>query len=132
MKLLPVADKILVEPINLSEEDSFGLLRPSSTLENHKTYFGKVIAVPAETEHYKSQLKQGDQIAYDEIRTTKISDLGKDIIIIREGNVHFIISEQEIVPAMDILNKHREEGKPFSTTVIIAAMEEYANQFKQI
>ena len=103
MKLQPLQDWALIEPLESREKTAGGLFIPDTAKE--KPVEGKVLAVgkgrwetPEKKRDSKSRkkeekvfkptvLKPGDQVLYERYGTTKINLDGKEFVLVRESNV---------------------------------------------
>ena len=88
MKLKPLADRVLVEPL-AAEEKVGGIYIPDTAKE--KPQKGKVIAVGPGEKDNKLTLKVGDCILYGKYSGTEINYEGSDYLIMKESDVLAII-----------------------------------------
>ena len=75
MTVKPLADRVLIEP-NPAKE---------------KPLAGKVIAVGPGTSDVKMEVKVGDQVLYGKYAGTEITIEGKDLLIMKQGDILAII-----------------------------------------
>ena len=88
MKLKPLADRVLVEPL-AAEEKVGGIYIPDTAKE--KPQKGKVVAVgPGDSEN-KVTLKIGDCVLYGKYSGTEINYEGSDYLIMKESDILAII-----------------------------------------
>ena len=90
MKIKPLADRIVVEPLDETEEMRGGLYIPDTAKE--KPQEGKVISVgPGRvTDDGKQQhmnVKKGDKVLFSKYAGTEINIEGEEHLIIREDDV---------------------------------------------
>ena len=76
MKVKPLADRVLIEPNPAEEKTAGGLFIPDTAKE--KPLAGKVIAV-------------GHQVLYGKYAGTEITIDGKDLLIMKQGDILAII-----------------------------------------
>tara|TARA_B100000579_G_scaffold180085_1_gene146741 strand:+ start:915 stop:1181 length:267 start_codon:yes stop_codon:yes gene_type:complete len=88
MKLKPLADRVLVEPL-AAEEKVGGIYIPDTAKE--KPQKGKVVAVGPGEKDNKLTLKVGDCILYGKYSGTEINYEGSDYLIMKESDVLAII-----------------------------------------
>ena len=88
MKLKPLADRVLVKPLE-AEEKVGGIYIPDTAKE--KPQKGEVVAVgPGDTEN-KMTLKKGDKVLYGKYSGTEINFEDNDYLIMKESDVLAII-----------------------------------------
>ena len=95
MKIKPLADHILIEPIKPEEKTKSGILLPQSA-EKERPEQGKVIAVgPGKrTESGKLiplSVKVGDKVLFSKYGPTEIKIDGKEYLIAKEEDILAII-----------------------------------------
>jgi chaperonin GroES len=91
MKLKPLADKIVVKPLEAEDKTAGGIIIPDNAKE--KPQKGEVLAVgPGKvTEEGKKiplALKKGDRVLYGKYSGTEIEHDGQEIIILKEEDVY--------------------------------------------
>ncbi len=93
MNIKPLADRVLVEPIEQQEEKIGSIIIPDTAKE--KPQEGKVIAVgPGRQENGKViplQVKVGDRVLYGKYAGTEIKKDGKEYLIVRESDILAVI-----------------------------------------
>ena len=88
MKLKPLADRVLVKPLE-AEEKVGGIYIPDTAKE--KPQKGEIIAVgPGDTEN-KMTLKVGNKVLYGKYSGTEINFEDNDYLIMKESDVLAII-----------------------------------------
>lgn len=95
MKIKPLSDHILIEPIKGEEKTKSGILLPD-TVEKEKPEQGKVIAVGRgkKTEEGKIiplEIKVGDKIIFTKYGPNEIKVEGKEYLIAKEEDILAII-----------------------------------------
>jgi len=95
MKIKPLADHILIEPIKEEEKTKSGILLPD-TAEKEKPEQGKVIAVgPGRTLSSGKKLpinvKKGDIVLFTKYGPNEIKVDGKEYLIAKEEDILAII-----------------------------------------
>ena len=88
MKLKPLADRVLVEPL-AAEEKVGGIYIPDTAKE--KPQKGKIVAVGPGDKDNKVTLKVGDCVLYGKYSGTEINYEGSDYLIMKESDVLAII-----------------------------------------
>ncbi len=88
MKLKPLADRVLVEPL-AAEEKVGGIYIPDTAKE--KPQKGKVVAVGPGDKENKVTLKIGDCVLYGKYSGTEINYEGSDYLIMKESDILAII-----------------------------------------
>tara|TARA_B100000945_G_C20397045_1_gene605384 strand:- start:67 stop:333 length:267 start_codon:yes stop_codon:yes gene_type:complete len=88
MKLRPLADRVLVEPL-AAEEKVGGIYIPDTAKE--KPQKGKIVAVGPGDKDNKVTLKVGDCVLYGKYSGTEINYEGSDYLIMKESDVLAII-----------------------------------------
>lgn len=90
MKIHPLDDRIVVEPMEAEEKTSGGIVLPDSAKE--KPQEGKVIAVGNgklldDGTRAPLSVKKGDIVLYAKYGGTEIKVEGKEVLILRESDV---------------------------------------------
>jgi len=90
MKIRPLDDRIVVEPLEAEEKTAGGIVLPDSAKE--KPQKGKVIAVGEgklldDGSRAKPAVKKGDVVLYAKYGGTEIKVQDKDLLILRESDV---------------------------------------------
>jgi chaperonin GroES len=94
MKMKPLSDRVVIEPLEADEKTSGGIYLPDTAKE--KPQMGKVIAVGAGKlseagELLKLEVKVGDKVLYGKYSGTDVTVEGKDYLIVRESDILAII-----------------------------------------
>jgi chaperonin GroES len=93
MAIKPLADRVLIRPLDASEEKVGSLFIPDTAKE--KPQEGKVEAVgPGRTEDGKSiplEVKIGDRVLYGKYSGTEIKHDGQEYLIVRESDILAIV-----------------------------------------
>jgi chaperonin GroES len=90
VKVQPLADRVVVEPLEESEEMRGGLYIPDTAKE--KPQQGTVVAVgpgrlSEEGERMPVELETGQRILYGKYSGTEVTIDGQDLLIIKESDV---------------------------------------------
>ena len=95
MKFRPLHDRVLVERIDEDEKTAGGIIIPDTAKE--KPSEGKVVAVGSGTKAEDGSVtpldvKSGDKILFGKWSGTEVTVDGKELLIMKESDVHGIIS----------------------------------------
>ncbi len=85
----PLADRVLVEPMEAETTTAAGIIIPDSAKE--KPQKGTVIAVGNGTKDQPMTVKKGDTILYAKYAGTELSFDGNDFLIMRESDILAIL-----------------------------------------
>ncbi len=91
MKLKPLGDRLLVQPIEEEETTASGIVLPDTAKE--KPQKGKVLAVGEGRwdedgeKRIPLDVKEGDEILYSKYGGTEIKVEGEDLLVLRESDV---------------------------------------------
>ena len=85
MSIKPLADRVVVEPLDAEEKTVGGIFIPDNAKE--KPQKGKVIAVGPGKADEKMELKKDDVVLYGKYSGTEIKVNGKALLIMRESDV---------------------------------------------
>lgn len=91
MKIMPLADRVLVKPMDLKEVKKGGIIIPDTAKE--KPMEGEVIAVGKgrinETtgERIPLEIKKGDKVLYGKYSGTEITISDVEYLILRESDI---------------------------------------------
>lgn len=90
MKIRPLDDRIVVEPMEAEEKTAGGIVLPDTAKE--KPQKGKVVAVGDgklldDGSRGELSLKKGDVVLYSKYGGTEIKVEGKELLIMRESDV---------------------------------------------
>jgi chaperonin GroES len=94
MNVKPLADRVIVEPLEAAEKTAGGIYVPDTAKE--KPQKGKIMAAgPGKTSDagalIKMEVKAGDTILYGKYSGTEVVIDGKEYLIMRESDVLAII-----------------------------------------
>ena len=90
MKLKPLSDRVVIEPLEADDRTSGGIYLPDTAKE--KPQIGKIVAVgPGKIsdagEKIPMEVKAGDKVLYGKYSGTDVTVEGKDYLIVREGDI---------------------------------------------
>jgi chaperonin GroES len=94
VNIKPLADRVVVKPIEESEEMRGGLYIPDTAKE--KPQQGEIVAVGPgrmsdEGQRIEMELKQGDKVLYGKYSGTEVTVGGEQYLILREADVLAVI-----------------------------------------
>ncbi len=89
VKIKPLADRVLIEPMQAEEKTASGIIIPDTAKE--KPQKGTVIAVGPGTTDEKMEVKKGDVVLYGKYSGTEISVDGKDYLIMKQSDILAIV-----------------------------------------
>jgi len=89
MKIKPLNDRVLVEPMAAEEKTASGIIIPDTAKE--KPVRGKVIAAGTGTKDEEMKVKDGDLVLYGKYAGTEITIDAKDYLIMRQSDILAII-----------------------------------------
>jgi chaperonin GroES len=94
MKIKPLADRVVIEPLEAEEKTKGGIYLPDTAKE--KPLMGKVVAAgPGKTsdkgEKIALQVKVGDKVLYGKYAGTEIAFEGTEYIIMHESDILAIV-----------------------------------------
>lgn len=89
IKIKPLADRVVIEPIAAETKTASGLYIPDSAKE--KPQQGKVVAVGKGTKDEPTTVKVGDTVLYGKFAGTELKLNGGDYLIMRESEIFAII-----------------------------------------
>ena len=91
MKITPLADRVLVQPVDSKEVKKGGIIIPDTAKE--KPQEGKIIAVgngrlnETSGERVPLEVKKGDKVLYGKYSGTEITIDDKEYLILRESDI---------------------------------------------
>ena len=88
-KIKPLADRVLIEPMEAEEKTASGIIIPDTAKE--KPQKGVVVAVGPGTKDEPLTVKEGDTVLYGKYAGTEISYEDKEYLIMRESDIVAII-----------------------------------------
>ncbi len=94
MNIKPLADRVVVKPIDPAEKKAGGIIIPDTAKE--KPQEGEVVAVgPGRVsdsgQKVEMEVKKGDKVLYGKYSGTEVSIDGEDFLIMRESDILAII-----------------------------------------
>lgn len=94
MNVKPLADRVIVEPLEAAEKTAGGLYIPDNAKE--KPQKGRIVAAgPGKLSDagslMKMEVKAGDTVLYGKYSGTEVSIEGKEYLIMRESDVLAVI-----------------------------------------
>ncbi len=97
MKIKPISDHILIEPIKEEEKTKTGILLPD-TAEKERPEQGKIIAVgPGKKDkkgnRFPLEVKAGDRVLFTKYGPNEIKVDNKEYLIAKEEDILAIIAE---------------------------------------
>lgn len=98
MKIKPLADHVVIEPIKQEEKTKGGILLPE-TVEKERPEKGKVIAVgpgkrTSTGKRIPLDVKKGDIVIFSKYGPTEIKVDGKEYLIAREEDILAILEKK--------------------------------------
>ena len=94
MDLKPLADRVIVRPLEAEEKTAGGLYIPDTAKE--KPQQGEVVAVgPGKVsddgKNIPMEVKVGDKVLYGKYSGTEVTSGGEDFLIMRENDIFAIV-----------------------------------------
>ena len=89
VKIKPLADRVLVEPLQAEEKTASGIIIPDTAKE--KPQKGTVVAVGPGTTDEKMEVKKGDMVLYGKYSGTEITVDGTDYLIMKQADILAIV-----------------------------------------
>jgi chaperonin GroES len=89
VKIKPLADRVLVEPMQAEEKTASGIIIPDTAKE--KPQKGTVVALGPGTKDEKMEVKAGDKVLYGKYAGTEINVEGKDYLIMRQSDILAVV-----------------------------------------
>ena len=94
MNLKPLADRLVVEPIEQEDVTAGGIILPETAKE--KPQQGKVIAagpgrIDEAGKRVAMEVKKGDRVLYAKYSGTEIKQDGKKLLILRESDILAVV-----------------------------------------
>jgi chaperonin GroES len=89
VKIKPLADRVLIQPMEAEEKTASGIIIPDTAKE--KPQKGTVVAVGPGTKDEKMDLKAGDKVLYGKYSGTEIEIDDNDYLIMRQSDILAII-----------------------------------------
>ena len=89
LNIKPLADRVLVEPIEAETKTASGIIIPDNAKENPQK--GKVMAVGKGTKENPTTVKVGDTVLYGKYSGTELKFEGNDYLIMSEKDILAIV-----------------------------------------
>ena len=89
MNVKPLADRVLVKPVEAEEKTVGGIIIPDSAKE--KPLQGNVLAVGCGTKDEQMVLKVGDRVLYGKYAGTELELDGEKFLIMRQNDILAVI-----------------------------------------
>ncbi|NJK95672.1 MAG: co-chaperone GroES [Bacteroidetes bacterium] len=89
VKIKPLADRVLVEPMQAEEKTKSGIIIPDTAKE--KPQKGTVVAAGPGTKDEKMEVKVGDVVLYGKYAGSELSIEGKDYLMMRQTDILAVI-----------------------------------------
>jgi chaperonin GroES len=89
LNIKPLADRVLVEPMEAETKTASGIIIPDNAKE--KPQKGNVVAVGNGTKKVPLTVKVGDTVLYGKYGGTELKLEGKDYLMMRESDILAII-----------------------------------------
>lgn len=91
MKISPLADRVVIEPIEEDETSASGIVIPD-TASKERPQKGKVVAVGPgklgdDNERVKPEVKVGDTVLFTKYGPTEVKVDGKEVLIATESDI---------------------------------------------
>ena len=90
MNIKPLADRVLIEPVEAETKTIGGIIIPDTAKE--KPLQGTIVAVGNGTKDEEMVLKEGDRVLYGKYAGTEIEHEGKKYLIMRQSDVVAILN----------------------------------------
>ena len=89
MKLVPLADRVVLKQLEAEEKTKSGIILSSGSQE--KPLEAEIIAVGPGTDDVKMELEKGDKVFYSKYAGTEIKFEGEEYIIIKQADVLAVV-----------------------------------------
>ena len=89
ISIKPLADRVLVEPLEAETKTASGIIIPDTAKE--KPQKGNVVAVGAGTKENPISVKVGETVLYGNYSGTELKYEGKDYLIMKESDILAIV-----------------------------------------
>ncbi len=102
MKIRPLHDRVIVQPLDAEQTTAGGIIIPDTAQE--KPSEGKIVAVgpgarDADGKRVKPSVKKGDRVLYGKWSGTEVKVDGKDLLIVQEGDILGVLGGKAVVQA---------------------------------
>jgi chaperonin GroES len=89
LNIKPLADRVLVEPLEAETKTASGIIIPDTAKE--KPQKGNIVAVGPGTKENPVTVKAGDSVLYGKYSGTELKLEGKNYLIMRESDILAIV-----------------------------------------
>jgi chaperonin GroES len=89
VKVKPLADRVLIEPMEAEEKTASGIIIPDTAKE--KPQKGTVVAVGSGFADEIMEVKKGDVVLYGKYSGTELTVDGKDYLIMKQSDILAVI-----------------------------------------
>lgn len=89
VKIKPLADRVLVEPMEAEEKTASGIYIPDTAKE--KPQKGTVVALGSGTKDVTMEVKKGDVVLYGKYSGTEINIDGKDYLMMKQSDILAVV-----------------------------------------
>jgi len=89
VKIKPLADRVLVEPMAAEEKTASGIYIPDTAKE--KPQKGTVVALGPGTKDVTMEVKIGDVVLYGKYSGTEINVDGKDFLMMKQADILAVV-----------------------------------------
>ena len=89
LNIKPLADRVLVEPLEAETKTASGIIIPDTAKE--KPQKGSIVAVGPGTKENPVTVNVGDSVLYGKYSGTELKLEGKDYLIMRESDILAIV-----------------------------------------
>lgn len=89
LNIKPLADRVLVEPVEAETKTASGIIIPDNAKE--KPQKGKVVAIGTGKKDEPLTVKVGDMVLYGKYSGTELKLEGKDYLMMRESDILAIV-----------------------------------------
>ena len=89
MKLIPLADRVVLKQLEAETKTQSGIILTSSAQE--KPQEAEVIAVGPGTEEVKMEVSVGQKVIYSKYAGTNVKMDGEEYIIVKQGDILAIV-----------------------------------------
>ncbi|MCI5568731.1 MAG: co-chaperone GroES [Candidatus Alectryocaccobium sp.] len=89
MKLVPLADRVVLKQLEAEEKTKSGIILSSGSQE--RPLEAEVIAVGPGTDDVKMELKEGDKVFYSKYAGSEVKFEGEEYIILKQSDVLAVI-----------------------------------------
>ena len=89
MKLVPLADRVVLKQLEAEERTKAGIILTSGAQE--KPQEAEVLAVGPGTEDVKMEVKVGDKVIYSKYAGTEVKLDGEEYIVVKQNDILAIV-----------------------------------------